>query len=45
MALLGRDGICGVCGVTVPLAVARRVRERGEVVTCPSCERILCAEG
>jgi predicted nucleic acid-binding Zn-ribbon protein len=44
VALLERDSVCGVCGVTVPLAVAQRVRERKAITTCPSCERILCAE-
>lgn len=44
VALLRRNSVCGVCGVTVPLAVARQVRERKVITVCPSCERILCAE-
>ncbi len=35
------QGICEVCGVEVPINVARKVRYGQELIFCPTCGRIL----
>jgi hypothetical protein len=45
VALLSRSNVCGACGVSVPLSFASQTRAHGELVFCPSCERILYSQG
>jgi predicted nucleic acid-binding Zn-ribbon protein len=37
------DGACSVCRVGVPVHIVRAARPGTEIVTCPSCGRILYA--
>jgi hypothetical protein len=36
-------GACGGCRITLPTHIVQRARVAGELVNCPSCERILVA--
>jgi hypothetical protein len=36
-------GVCGGCRITLPTTVQQRARAGGQVLRCPSCERILYA--
>lgn len=38
-----KHNACGVCGMSVPTGLVSRVRAGEEIVTCPSCGRILAS--